>query len=133
MSAVLNQTKKDYKYALGIELILMILCLLLLLVVEQGNTFFSFILGSFASFLPHCCFVYWVFFRKFAKNTNKMTAFYRGEGIKWLTTIILIVASFKIYSALAIKWFFVGYFLFLLLNIIVPICVKLQYKKSVSS
>lgn len=129
MSAVLNQTRKDYKYALSIELILMVLCSVLLLVVELGNVFFSFLLGSFASFLPHCCFVYWVFFRKFAKNANKMTAFYRGEGIKWLTTIMLIVVSFKTYSQLDIKWFFAGYFLFLLLNIIVPICLKLRYKK----
>lgn len=128
MSAVLNQTKKNYKYALSIEFILMILCAVSLLVVGQGNTFFSFILGSFASFLPYCCFVYWVFFRKFAKNANKMTAFYRGEGIKWLATIVLIVVSFKAYSSLDIKWFFIGYFVFLLLNIIVPICVKLRYK-----
>ncbi|AGQ38893.1 hypothetical protein J450_07165 [Mannheimia haemolytica D171] len=49
-----------------------------------------------------------------------MTAFYRGEGMKWLVTIILVIGCFKLIPALDVVLFFVGYFIALFLNNMIP-------------
>ncbi|HDL2989421.1 TPA: ATP synthase subunit I, partial [Mannheimia haemolytica] len=48
------------------------------------------------------------------------TAFYRGEGMKWLVTIILVIGCFKLIPALDVVLFFVGYFIALFLNNMIP-------------
>lgn len=49
-----------------------------------------------------------------------MTAFYRGEGLKWLATILLIIGCFKLVFPMDFVWFFMGYFIVLLLNNMIP-------------
>lgn len=124
MSAVLQQTKDLYKKVIFIEIIALV-SFFLLFVFNGIAQAVSFFLGGLASFLPFCIFVYWIFFHKH-QNQNKIGSFYRGEGLKWLATIILIVLSFKGYATLHIVSFFGGYFLFLVLNSILPIVLKRQ-------
>lgn len=119
MSAVINRTKQHYRKALKSES-LIIFALFALLMVWKGNPSLSFLAGCLAIFLPYCLFVYWIFFKKTAKNQSKMTAFYRGEAIKWLTTIALIILSFYLLPSFKVIWFFVGYFVTLLLNNLIP-------------
>lgn len=123
MSAVINKAKQQYRYALRLEIVLLVL-LACVGFVWQWQIALSLWLGSLASFLPHCLFTYWIFFRQSAKNQSKMTAFYRAEGLKWLFTIGLIVAIFKGVPQLHFIAFFVGYFFALLLNITLPIFLQ---------
>lgn len=119
MSAVINKAKQHYRKALKMELGIFIL-LAFCVSVWNLNVGLSFLNGAVAIFIPHCLFVYWIFFRKSAKHPNKMTAFYRGEGIKWLAAILLIVVSFKFVSNLHYIAFFIGYFVALCLNVGLP-------------
>lgn len=119
MSAVTNRAKLQYRKALSIEVgIIFILTLVLFLLKE--NVSMSFLCGGVVSFLPHCVFVYWVFFRNSARDRTKITAFYWAEGIKWLLAIILISISFTLIPKLHLLAFFLGYFLALCLNIALP-------------
>lgn len=124
MSAVLKRTKKLYQKVMIVELVALVSISLLILFLQPIESTISFFLGGLASFLPQCVFIYWVFFRNVAKNANKMTAFYRGEGLKWLATIVLLVVMFKGYSSLNLVLFFSGYFVFLLCNSLLPIFIK---------
>ncbi|MFA9488016.1 MULTISPECIES: ATP synthase subunit I [unclassified Mannheimia] len=119
MSAVINKAKSQYRRALGIE-VGAILVLAFILFLCKGNMVISFLAGGISSFVPHCVFVYWVFFRNSAKDRTKMTAFYWGEGIKWAIAIVLMIASFTLIPNLQFLVFFVGYFLALFLNIVLP-------------
>lgn len=119
MSAVINKAKRHYLKALRTELSIIITGFLLLTILK-GYVSVSFLIGSLAIFLPHCLFVYWIFFKKPAENHSKVTAFYRGEGVKWLTTIFLVIAGFKWIPDLQIGLFFTGYVVALLLNNVVP-------------
>ncbi|MDD0824200.1 ATP synthase subunit I [Mannheimia sp. AT1] len=123
MSAVINKAKLQYRRALGIEAGI-ILVLAFVLFLWKGYVSISFLAGGCASFVPHSIFVYWVFFRNSTKDRTKMTAFYCGEGIKWLITILLIVLSFTLIPNLQYLVFFVGYFLALFLNIALPMLLS---------
>ncbi|WP_150539444.1 ATP synthase subunit I [Actinobacillus vicugnae] len=125
MSAVINRAKLQYRKALFIEWFV-ILGLSFLFLMMRSNSALSFFSGCLASFIPHCVFVYWVFFRNTAKDRTKMTAFYWGEGIKWLTAISLLIASLTLIPSLQILLFFSGYFLALFLNIFLPMLVSRQ-------
>lgn len=119
MSFVVNQAKQHYRKALWVELGIVLLLTLLVLVVKFDITL-SFSAGLLSSFLPFCLFVYWIFFRYSPKNQSKMTALYRGEGLKWLATIVLIVASFKLITHLNVLAFFIGYIMMLIFNNLIP-------------
>lgn len=123
MSAVINKAKLQYRKALSIE-VAIIFILTFILFLLKGDVSISFLTGGMASFLPHCVFVYWVFFRNSAKDRTKMTAFYWGEGIKWIVAIVLIVSSLTLVPNLQFLVFFVGYFLALFLNIALPILLN---------
>lgn len=123
MSTVINKAKQQYQRALGVE-IASILILALALGIWKNGVSISFLLGCLASFLPHAVFVYWVFFRNSAKDRTKMTAFYWGEGIKWVVAIVLIVASLTLIPDLQYLVFFGGYFLALFFNIALPILLS---------
>ena len=57
-----------------------------------------------------------------------MTAFYLGEGLKWVTTIIIIVAAFTLYRELNLIAFFCGFFLMLVCNNLFTILLKWRSK-----
>lgn len=119
MSTVINQAKQHYVKALKIEIMLLLLFSLGLFL-WQANFGCSLLAGGFAAYLPFGLFVYWVFFKKSAKAQSKMTAFYWGEGLKWVATILLLIISLKWIPDLHILSFFAGYFVALLLNNLIP-------------
>lgn len=122
MSAVLTRAKRQYFYAIKWKfgIVLLLSCFIAGI---KSQLFLSFLSGALSGLLPHCLFVYWVFFKP-VKNQKKLTAFYRGEGLKWLITIMLIVASLTLIPDLQFLVFFAGYFLTLFLNIILPIMLN---------
>lgn len=122
MSAVINRAKQQHLKAIKWEMGLIIFITFFLYFIK-GMASFSFLAGALSSFLPHCAFVYWIFFKS-AKNQQKVTAFYRSEGIKWLVAILLITASFTLVPNLQLLFYFVGYFLALCLNIMLPIMLN---------
>lgn len=119
MSFVVNQAKQHYRHVLVIELGIIALLTFIVLVFKFDITL-SFLFGLLSSFLPFCLFVYWIFFRYSPKNQSKMTALYRGEGLKWLLTIVLVVASFKLIMNLNVLAFFIGYIMMLFFNNLIP-------------
>lgn len=128
MSAILLNEKRFYRKVLVIETLILAVISVGIGLFSALNTGLSFISGCFCAFLPQALFVYWIFFRNSAKNVNKMTAFYRGEGLKWLATIVLIGVVFRFYVELHAVAFFAGYFLGLLGNIVVPMVLKHRAK-----
>ncbi|WGE31706.1 ATP synthase subunit I [Actinobacillus genomosp. 2] len=119
MSAVINKAKQHYIRVLKTE-ILLLLIIFGVFIVWRGIDGISFISGAISSFLPHCVFVYWIFFKKTTRKQAKMADFYRGEGIKWLTAILLVILCFKLLPSLHIVFFFVGYLVALFLNNVIP-------------
>ncbi|ABR73711.1 F0F1 ATP synthase subunit I [Actinobacillus succinogenes] len=119
MSFVVNQAKRHYRKALWIESGIILLVTLLVLVANFDATL-SLLTGLLSGFLPYCLFVYWLFFRYSPKNQSKMTALYCGEGLKWLATIVLIAASFKLITNLNVLAFFIGYIMMLIFNNLIP-------------
>lgn len=125
MSAVIRRAKQHYLKSLLAQLLLIGL---LAFVVFIWKPLFAmdFSCGMLAGFLPHGLMVYWFFFHNQAKNQAKMTALYRGEGLKWLATIVLILLSIKFIPNLNVPAFFVGYVLLLILNNLVPFLLSLR-------
>ena len=119
MSTVINKAKQHYIRALKIESLLL-LSTVGFLIVWKGVDGISFLCGALSSFVPHCVFVYWIFFKKTTKNQSRMGTFYRGEGLKWLITILLVVMCFKLLPSLHIVLFFVGYLMALFFNNVIP-------------
>ena len=112
MSKVLTQAKNRYQKAMIIESV----CLVvfgLLVALWQGESAVDFSLGFI------CAFAYIVFFRKQDFST-KLTAFYRGEALKFMLTIVLVGVSFKWLSISHFILFFVGFFTALALNNFIP-------------
>lgn len=110
MSKVLTQAKNRYQKAMIIESV----CLVvfgLLVALWQGESAVDFSLGFICAFVPFCAFAYIVFFRKQDFST-KLTAFYRGEALKFMLTIVLVGVSFKWLSIshfyFVFCWFFYG-------------------------
>ena len=118
MSKVLAQAKNRYKKAMMIESV----CLVvfgLLVALWQGKGAVDFGLGFICAFVPFCVFTYIVFFGKQDFST-KLTAFYRGEALKFMLTIVLVGVSFKWLAISHFILFFVGFFTALALNNFIP-------------
>lgn len=121
MSKVIGQARQQYRKALTVELIgLMFFFLFLLL--WQWQSAVSFGLGFLSAFLPFVVFVLIIFFGKSAYLT-KMTAFYRGEAIKFGLTVICIIACFTLFATMNFIVFFTGYFVALILNNLLPVLI----------
>ena len=118
MSKVLTQAKNRYQKAIIIESV----CLVVFgvfLVIWQGESAVDFSLGFISAFVPFCAFAYIVFFLKQDFST-KLTAFYRGEALKFMLTIVLVGVSFKWLAISHFILFFVGFFTALALNNVIP-------------
>ena len=118
MSKVLAQAKNRYKKAMMIESV----CLVvfgLLVALWQGKGAVDFGLGFICAFVPFCAFAYIVFFRKQDFST-KLTALYRGEAMKFMLTIVLVSVFFKWFYISHFILFFIGFFVALVLNNIIP-------------
>lgn len=129
MSAVINRAKQHYSKALVFES-LFILGFCLVVLIYNVTMAFSLLAGMSAAYLPHCLFVYLFFFHDLAKKKSKTTVLYRGEGLKWITTIMFITICFKFISNLNLTAFFSGYILILILNNLIPfVIVKEKNRK----
>ena len=118
MSKVLTQAKNRYQKAMIIESV----CLVvfgLLVTLWQGESAVDFSLGFICAFVPFCAFAYIVFFRKQDFST-KLTALYRGEAMKFMLTIVLVSVFFKWFYISHFILFFIGFFVALVLNNIIP-------------
>ncbi|WP_301098534.1 ATP synthase subunit I [Otariodibacter sp.] len=128
MSTVINQAKIFHKKALSIEIVIFLISFLFSFLWVNLSSSISLFLGEVAGLLPHFLFFLWFFSKKSQKNKNKMVVLFCGEGIKWGSTIILIVLFFKFFINMNIVAFFVGYFFILLLNSLLPIYLKIRAK-----
>ena len=129
MSAVINRAKQNYRKVLVFEL-LFVLGFCLVVLIYNVTMAFSFLAGMSAAYLPHFLFVYLFFFHDLAKKKSKTTVLYRGEGLKWITTIMFITICFKFISNLNLTAFFSGYILILILNNLIPfVIVKEKNRK----
>lgn len=64
------------------------------------------------------------FFTKKQQFSNKLTTFYGGEAVKFISTIFLIVLAFKLFNSMHFIAFFVGYFITIVLNNILPFFIS---------
>lgn len=124
MSAVLKQAKQFYHKMLLSEGGLLAVAVLVVITVWGVSHATSVLFGGLVALIPQGFFIYWVFFRKYPHNVNKMVVFYRGEGLKWLLTILFMVGVFKFFLSLQIIAFFAGYFVILLCNSLLPLFLR---------
>lgn len=123
MSAVLGEAKQRYKSMLWAETVfLAVLCLAVWVV--RSDYSLSLLTGGLVALVPQVILVYWFFFRKLPANVNKMSVFYRAEGLKWLATILFMVVVFKFFKSVHIVTFFTGYFVMLLCNSLFPLFLR---------
>lgn len=122
MSAVIKKTKKIYQITLFVEMITFFLVFSLLLMMTNKDIACSFLLGSLAIFIPHCLFTFMFFFTKQEYN-KKLTTFYRGEIVKFVVTIILLISIF-LFIPINVIAFFSGYFVAILLNNLYPFVIS---------
>ncbi|MGQ0287388.1 ATP synthase subunit I [Pasteurellaceae bacterium 22721_9_1] len=125
MSAVIHKAKQHYLKSLLVEMGFILFLSLMVFLFKPAHAR-DFLVGMLVGFLPHTLMVYWFFFRHQAKNQAKMTALYRGEGLKWLATILLIMLSIKLITNLNVMAFFMGYVLLLVLNNFIPFLLSFR-------
>ena len=117
MSKVLTQAKNRYQKAIIIESVCLVV-LGLFLAIWQGESAVDFSLGFICAFVPFCAFTYIVFFRKQDFST-KLTAFYRGEALKFMLTIVLVGGPLNGFLS-HILFYFCWFFTALALNNFIP-------------
>ena len=93
MSGILSHAKKNYRKAIVIESLLLVV-FYLLIYGWQRQSAVDFGYGFLSAFLPFCTFIFIIFYRK-QNFSTKLTALYRGEFVKFILTIILIAIAFK--------------------------------------
>ncbi|MBF0751955.1 MULTISPECIES: ATP synthase subunit I [unclassified Pasteurella] len=118
MSRIVQQAKTQYRKAIQIEIAIMLLLACFFAFWQIRNSL-DFLLGFLSALLPFSVFVYIVFYRK-QYLSAKLTALYRGEAIKFVLTIILIIASLKWFFVTNFVIFFSGFFMALMLNNLIP-------------
>lgn len=118
MSQVLYQAKKNYIKALAIETILLTV-LFLGLSVWQWKGAIAFSLGFLSILLPFIAFFCIVFCWQKQLST-KLTSFYLAEAVKFLFTILLVIAFFKWFEITNFLLFFSGFMVALILNNLLP-------------
>ncbi|WP_109078314.1 ATP synthase subunit I [Aggregatibacter kilianii] len=119
MSRVLAQARAKYKKSIFIEFFIGLVSSSVIALLSNAQSAVDFCLGFSSAFIPFCIFVYVVFYRK-QDLSKKLTALYRGEAIKFILTILIIVISFKWLSVTYFIVFFTGFFAALMLNNIIP-------------
>ncbi|HHE9386049.1 ATP synthase subunit I [Haemophilus influenzae] len=122
MSRILSHAKKNYRKAIIIESLLLVV-FYLLIYGWQRQSAVDFGYGFLSAFLPFCTFIFIVFYRK-QNFSTKLTALYKGEAIKFVLTIVFISISFKYFSVTNFIIFFSGFFISLMLNNLVPFLLR---------
>ena len=112
MSYILSHAKKNYRKAIVIESLLLVV-FYLLIYGWQRQSAVDFGYGFLSAFLPFCTFIFIIFYRK-QNFSTKLTALYRAEAIKFILTMVFII-----FIA-----FFVGFLLALVLNNVIPLILN---------
>lgn len=124
MSRVRQNTKRHYLIALPLELVLLLFSVLpVWAFFPKGGLSYS--LGWGVIFIPQLLMVLWVFFRRNANQSlqQQVQRMYQGEILKWGVCITLIIGVLINYHALIPLAFFIGYFVGLVLNNLIPVLV----------
>lgn len=125
MSLVFANTRSLYKKAFMLECFFIMLASLLVKCFFSEQ-FISFVIGSFIAFIPQIAFiVYALYVKHQAPITHKAKVLYQSEGIKLALTIILFVFSFSLLQLKPLG-LFVGYFIFIILNNLLPALLNLK-------
>lgn len=119
MSRILSQAKKNYRKALVVESLLLVV-FYLLINCWQTQSAVDFSYGFLSAFLPFCVFALIIFYTKQNLST-KLTALYRAEAVKFILTMVLIIIAFKWLLVINFIAFFVGFLLALVLNNLIPL------------
>lgn len=121
---IVRKTQRKYKISLLIEAVLFISIFFLVYTQNVGMAR-SFLVGAMSAFFP---FVFFVALFFFVKNPQKMNIkrLYVGEILKLLLTVVFIILFFELFKINSIV-FFVGYFISILLNNLLPFIVEKSY------
>ncbi|HHF7220637.1 TPA: ATP synthase subunit I [Haemophilus influenzae] len=122
MSRILSHAKKNYRKAIVIESLLLVV-FYLFIYGWQRQSAVDFSYGFLSAFLPFCTFIFIIFYRK-QNFSTKLTALYRAEAIKFILTMVFIIISIKWLFVINFIAFFVGFLLALVLNNIIPLIVN---------
>ncbi|OOF60029.1 ATP synthase subunit I [Rodentibacter myodis] len=120
MSRIIQQAKTQYRKAIQIEVVIMLLFACFFAFWQIKNAL-DFLLGFLSALIPFGVFVYIVFYRNLPA---KLTALYKGEAIKFVLTMLFIIASFKWFFVTHFVIFFSGFFMALMLNNLVPFLLR---------
>lgn len=122
MSHILSQAKKNYRKALVVEsLLLVVFSLFISFWHKQSAVDFGY--GFLSAFLPFCFFAVIIFYSKQDFST-KLTALYRAEAVKFVFTMIFIIIAIKWLMVTNFIAFFVGFLLALVLNNLIPLILN---------
>lgn len=121
---IVRKTQRKYKTSLLIEAVLFI-SIFFLVYIQNVEMARSFLVGAMSAFFPFLFFVVLFFF---VKNPQKMNIkrLYIGEALKLLLTVAFIILFFELFKINFIV-FFVGYFISILLNNLLPFIVEKSY------
>ncbi|MDG6897487.1 hypothetical protein A6A19_05715 [Actinobacillus delphinicola] len=121
---IVRKTQRKYKISLIIETVLFI-SIFFLVYIQNVEMARSFLVGAMSAFFPFLFFVALFFF---VKNPQKMNIkrLYIGEALKLLLTVAFIILFFELFKINFIV-FFVGYFISILLNNLLPFIVEKSY------
>lgn len=122
MSYILSHAKKNYRKAIVIESLLLVV-FYLLIYGWQRQSAVDFGYGFLSAFLPFCTFIFIIFYRK-QNFSTKLTALYRAEAIKFVLTMVFIIIAIKWLFVINFIAFFVGFLLALVLNNIIPLILN---------
>jgi len=122
MSYILSHAKKNYRKAIVVEsLLLVVFSFLMVGWSKQSAVDFSY--GFVSAFLPFCAFVGIIFYSK-QNFSTKLTALYRAEAVKFVLTMIFIIITIKWLLVINFIAFFVGFLLALVLNNLIPLILN---------
>ncbi len=121
---IVRKTQRKYKISLSIEAVLFV-SIFFLVYTQNVEMARSFLVGAMSAFFPFLFFVALFFF---VKNPQKMNIkrLYIGEALKLLLTVAFIILFFELFKINSIV-FFVGYFISILLNNLLPFIVEKSY------
>ncbi|WP_439257477.1 ATP synthase subunit I [Lonepinella sp. BR2271] len=125
MSAVLQQAQNLYKKVYIAELTVLMIAFLLLCYFDKPMAY-AFSFGYLVVLIPS--FVVMFLALSYAKKNNKpikTTLFYSLEAIKFLFVMLLIVISIKYLITNNQFTFFVGFFVAILLNSLLPLVLNI--------
>ncbi|PVX39246.1 F0F1-type ATP synthase assembly protein I [Pasteurella langaaensis DSM 22999] len=126
MSLALTNARQLYRKAFAIELIFLFILTALCAFLAREQLI-SFFLGSLVAFLPQIGFIgFALYLKKNEPVTHKAKVLYQSEGLKLVLTVGLFIAAFLCFNPKP-AGLFIGYFIFILLNNLLPIALNMKH------